>query len=122
MIGERMSGLSSNYHATEMSTQILPVSGGSTISCKQLDARERKKLLFGSDGPWLHPGVELYKIRMLKLPVECERLVLCGNAARLILGTHVGRRRSTDYARSTSPRLIRRTRMTTLGERRSYYS
>jgi uncharacterized protein len=81
-----------------------------------------QKLLFGSDGPWLHPGVELYKIRMLKLPVECERLVLGGNAARLILGTHVGRRRSTDYARSTSPRLIRRTRMTTLGERRSYYS
>jgi predicted TIM-barrel fold metal-dependent hydrolase len=49
------------------------------------------KLLFGSDGPWLHPGIELYKIRMLGLPSERERLILGGNAARLILGRHVGR-------------------------------
>jgi uncharacterized protein len=79
------------------------------------------KVLFGSDGPWLHPGVELYKIRMLKLPVECEKLILGGNAARLILAPHVGRRRGADYAQSTSPSVIRRTRMTTLGERRIYY-
>jgi uncharacterized protein len=81
-----------------------------------------QKLLFGSDGPWLHPGVELYKIRMLKLPVECERLILSGNAARLILGPHVGRRRGADYAQSASAGELRRTRMTTLGERRLYYS
>lgn len=43
------------------------------------------KLIFGSDGPWLHPGVELYKIRMLGLPAQQETLVLGGNAARLIL-------------------------------------
>jgi uncharacterized protein len=49
------------------------------------------KLLFGSDGPWLHPGVELYKIRMLGLPAQQEALVLAGNAARLILGPKSGR-------------------------------
>ena len=81
-----------------------------------------EKVLFGSDGPWLHPGVELYKIRMLRLPLACERLVLGGNAARLILSPNVGRRWGTDYAQSASPSVIRRTRMTTLGERRIYFS
>jgi len=42
------------------------------------------KLLFGSDGPWLHPGVELHKIRLLGLPPEQERLVLGGNISRLL--------------------------------------
>jgi predicted TIM-barrel fold metal-dependent hydrolase len=42
------------------------------------------KLLFGSDGPWLHPGVELEKIRALRLPPEGERRVLGGNLLRLI--------------------------------------
>lgn len=41
------------------------------------------KLLFGSDGPWLHPGVELAKIRALKLDATSERLVLAGNFLRL---------------------------------------
>jgi predicted TIM-barrel fold metal-dependent hydrolase len=50
------------------------------------------KVLFGSDGPWLHPGVELYKIRMLGLPVGYERLILGGNATRLILSSQIGRR------------------------------
>jgi hypothetical protein len=31
-----------------------------------------RKLLFGSDGPWLHPGLELHKIRLLGLPAEQE--------------------------------------------------
>jgi predicted TIM-barrel fold metal-dependent hydrolase len=43
-----------------------------------------KKLLFGSDGPWLHPGVELYKIRMLGLPKHQEALITGTNALRLI--------------------------------------
>lgn len=34
------------------------------------------KILFGSDGPWLHPAVELAKVRALKLPPEEEALVL----------------------------------------------
>ncbi len=42
------------------------------------------KLLFGSDGPWLHPGLELYKIRLLGLPPEDEALILGGNALRLM--------------------------------------
>lgn len=42
------------------------------------------KLLFGSDGPWLHPGLELHKVRLLKLPPDQERLVLGGNALRLL--------------------------------------
>ncbi|MGZ4895566.1 MAG: amidohydrolase family protein [Candidatus Angelobacter sp.] len=43
-----------------------------------------QKVLFGSDGPWLHPGVELHKIRLLGLPPEKEVLILGGNALRLI--------------------------------------
>jgi uncharacterized protein len=81
------------------------------------------KILFGSDGPWLHPGVELYKIRMLQLPVEFERLILGDNAAHLILSPHVGRRQSAasnkDDERSAA-KSVRRVRMTTLGEQRIY--
>jgi predicted TIM-barrel fold metal-dependent hydrolase len=42
------------------------------------------KILFGSDGPWLHPGVELEKVRVLKLPSEEQAMVLGGNFLRLI--------------------------------------
>jgi uncharacterized protein len=42
------------------------------------------KLLFGSDGPWLHPAVELAKIRLLGLAPDDEALVLGGNLLRLI--------------------------------------
>lgn len=41
------------------------------------------KLLFGTDGPWLHPGVELAKIRALGLGPADEALVLGGNWRRL---------------------------------------
>jgi uncharacterized protein len=37
------------------------------------------KLLFGSDGPWLHPGVELAKIDALELRPADRRRVLAGN-------------------------------------------
>ena len=43
-----------------------------------------RKILFGSDGPWLHPGVELEKIRVLNLSAADEQLVLGGNFLRLI--------------------------------------
>jgi len=49
------------------------------------------KVLFGSDGPWLHPGVELHKIRLLGLPAEKEALILGGNALRLLRRARVGR-------------------------------
>jgi predicted TIM-barrel fold metal-dependent hydrolase len=42
------------------------------------------KLLFGSDGPWIHPGVELHKIRLLGLPNKAEAKIMGGNAARLL--------------------------------------
>ncbi len=45
-----------------------------------------KKVLFGSDGPWLHPGVEIHKIRLLGLPPKQEALVLGGNIIRLLRG------------------------------------
>jgi len=43
-----------------------------------------RKILFGSDGPWLHPGVELAKVRALGLSKSDKALVLGGNFLRLI--------------------------------------
>jgi predicted TIM-barrel fold metal-dependent hydrolase len=45
-----------------------------------------RKVLFGSDGPWLHPGLELHKIRLLGLPKDQERMVVGGNIIRLLRG------------------------------------
>jgi uncharacterized protein len=50
-----------------------------------------RKLLFGSDGPWLHPGLELHKIRLLGLPADQEALVFGGNALRLLRAARTGR-------------------------------
>lgn len=55
-----------------------------------------EKVLFGSDGPWLHPGVELTKVKALGLPPAAERRVLAGNLLRLLgppVGRGAGRRR-----------------------------
>ncbi|MFK4088244.1 amidohydrolase family protein [Kribbella sp. NPDC020789] len=41
------------------------------------------KVLFGSDGPFLHPAVELSKIEALHLPIPDAALVLGGNLLRL---------------------------------------
>jgi predicted TIM-barrel fold metal-dependent hydrolase len=46
------------------------------------------KILFGSDGPWLHPGVEMAKVRLLGLAQNEEGLVLGGNLLRLIRRAH----------------------------------
>ena len=43
-----------------------------------------RKVLFGSDGPWLHPGLELHKVRLLGLPADQEALILGGNIIRLL--------------------------------------
>lgn len=53
------------------------------------------KVLFGTDGPWLHPGVELVKVRVLGLPQYEEQLILSGNFLRLIAGV---RSRPKPYA------------------------
>jgi uncharacterized protein len=60
-----------------------------------------QKVLFGSDGPWLHPGVELTKVYALGLSPSDERLVLSGNFLRLIARVRVRpRRRLTVLARA----------------------
>jgi predicted TIM-barrel fold metal-dependent hydrolase len=41
------------------------------------------KVLFGSDGPWLHPGLELHKVRLLGLRPAAARLVCADNLLRL---------------------------------------
>ena len=41
------------------------------------------KVLFGTDGPWLHPAVELAKVRALGLRPADERLITSGNWLRL---------------------------------------
>lgn len=46
------------------------------------------KVIFGSDGPWLHPGLELHKIRLLGLSREDEERVLGGNILRLLRRGH----------------------------------
>ncbi|MCK6501147.1 MAG: amidohydrolase family protein [Nitrospira sp.] len=43
-----------------------------------------EKVLFGSDGPWLHPGVELAKVRALELSRDDEALIAGQNLLRLI--------------------------------------
>jgi uncharacterized protein len=41
------------------------------------------KILFGSDGPWIHPGIELMKVYALHLPKEEEDKILYKNFIRL---------------------------------------
>jgi predicted TIM-barrel fold metal-dependent hydrolase len=64
------------------------------------------KILFGSDGPWLHPGLELAKIRLLGLPANDQALILGGNARRLIWGQSKSksRRRGTTLITSSDDR------------------
>lgn len=62
------------------------------------------KLLFGSDGPWLHPGVELEKIYALGLPEADQRLVLAGNFLRLTGPARALARRTRLTARLPSSR------------------
>jgi predicted TIM-barrel fold metal-dependent hydrolase len=52
----------------------------------EMAARElpAEKLIFGTDGPLVDSRVELYKIRLLKLPLESETKVLAGNILRLL--------------------------------------
>lgn len=62
------------------------------------------KLLFGSDGPWLHPGVELTKVRFLGLDPHDEVMILGGNFLRLI--RNVQRRPRGIRARPPAPASI----------------
>jgi uncharacterized protein len=69
-----------------------------------------RKILFGSDGPWLHPGVELEKVYALRLSSEAQQLVLGGNLLRLVsvvkaaaTGAGTWRRMSTSPPRVADP-------------------
>lgn len=60
-----------------------------------------RKLIFGSDGPWLHPGLELHKIHLLGLTESDESLILYRNIADLIglkLQTRLSTKRSVPPA------------------------
>jgi len=54
------------------------------ILAQAVERAGARKILFGSDGPWLHPGTELAKVRALRLTRRDEALVLGGNFLRLI--------------------------------------
>jgi predicted TIM-barrel fold metal-dependent hydrolase len=43
-----------------------------------------QKILFGTDGAWLHPALELYKIKLLHLSKEDYFNVTAGNIKRLL--------------------------------------
>jgi predicted TIM-barrel fold metal-dependent hydrolase len=72
--------------AEEIPNLYLDTSSVVFVAYLQQAARElpAEKLLFGSDGPLVDARVELYKIRLLKLPPEKEALVLGGNIRRLL--------------------------------------
>jgi uncharacterized protein len=46
------------------------------------------KILFGSDGPWIHPGIELMKITALRPSEEAKQKMLYKNFIRLIRNVH----------------------------------
>ncbi len=48
------------------------------------------KILFGSDGPWLHPGVELEKVFALNLSDQDLRLILSQNFITLTQASKAG--------------------------------
>jgi uncharacterized protein len=49
-----------------------------------LDRAGPGKILFGSDGPWLHPGLELAKVAALESRAADRAMILGGNFLRLI--------------------------------------
>jgi predicted TIM-barrel fold metal-dependent hydrolase len=49
------------------------------------------KVLFGSDGPWLHPGLELAKVQALELTPSDQQRVLSANLLLLIGRVHASR-------------------------------
>ena len=69
-----------------------------------------RKIIFGTDGPWLHPAVELSKVRALNLPADEERLVLGENILKLISQRRrpQGSERDIITVASTGARLVPR--------------
>jgi uncharacterized protein len=65
-----------------------------------------RKILFGTDGPWLHPAVELAKIQALNLSPYDKRLVLGENFLRLTANVRLesgfGARQIPNWGRTAS--------------------
>ena len=61
-----------------------------------------RKILFGTDGPWLHPAVELAKVRALQLSVADEQKILSQNFLRLIDGVVTQPKRASRSISSVS--------------------
>lgn len=61
---------------------------GATVLTRYIDQAVRdagpEKVIFGSDEPEVDCRLEIFKIRVLKLPPEQERMVLGGNMQRLL--------------------------------------
>jgi uncharacterized protein len=53
-----------------------------------IDRAGPSKVLFGSDGPWLHPGLELAKVFALRMKPQERSLVLSGNFLRITTQTY----------------------------------
>jgi predicted TIM-barrel fold metal-dependent hydrolase len=64
-----------------------------------------RKILFGSDGPWFHPAVELSKIEALGLSPEDRAAVLGDNILRLIGRVRIPRRHPGAHAFRQPPDL-----------------
>lgn len=75
------------------------------------------KLLFGSDGPWLHPGVELAKVYALGLPPAAQRQVLGGNFLRLIAAVRSPASQSNISLENAPPDSLQLTAFATLPEK-----
>ncbi|HET8910487.1 MAG TPA: amidohydrolase family protein [Ktedonobacteraceae bacterium] len=58
-----------------------------------------QKIIFGSDGPLLHPALELQKVKLLGLPAAEEALITGGNIARLLREVRSSVRLDTKPAR-----------------------
>lgn len=69
------------------------------------------KILFGSDGPWLHPGLELAKIRLLGLSRRDEALILGGNVQRLVWGNRTRNHRARPMSARLAGGRLRKSRL-----------
>jgi len=65
-----------------------------------------EKIVFGSDGPWLHPGLELAKIRALGLP-DRDFALICGGNLRRLIHDRVSPRRRMRAASAASAARVR---------------
>ena len=82
------SGRSSiRWSASRTCSPIRQACAGSICSKRPSPVRARPRSSSGSDGPWLHPGVEFAKVLALGLSRWDESAVLAGNCLRLIRRT-----------------------------------